>query len=52
MGYSTNPQDGRFLTGRPSQRAMASAIADAIVEYLREYERKTGSADADAGASR
>jgi hypothetical protein len=24
---------------------MASAIADAIVEYLREYERKTGSAD-------
>jgi N-acetylmuramoyl-L-alanine amidase len=50
MGYSTNPQDGRFLTARPSQRAMASAIADAVVEYLREYERKTGSAD--AGASR
>ena len=46
MGYSTNPQDGRFLTGRNSQRAMASAIADAIVEYLREYERKTGSVDA------
>jgi N-acetylmuramoyl-L-alanine amidase len=42
MGYSTNPQDGRFLTVRSSQRAMASAIADAIVEYLREYERKTG----------
>ncbi|MBW8839658.1 MAG: hypothetical protein JF602_07385, partial [Gemmatimonadetes bacterium] len=36
------PQDGRFLTVRSSQRAMASAIADAIVEYLREYERKTG----------
>jgi N-acetylmuramoyl-L-alanine amidase len=52
MGYSTNPQDGRFLTARTSQRAMASAIADAIVEYLREYERKTGSADADAGTSR
>jgi N-acetylmuramoyl-L-alanine amidase len=46
MGYSTSPQDGRFLTGRNSQRAMAAAIADAIVEYLREYERKTGSADA------
>lgn len=45
MGYSTNPQDGRFLTARRSQRVMASAIADAIVEYLREYERKTGSAD-------
>ena len=44
MGYSTNPQDGRFLTARSSQRAMASAIADAIVEYLLEYERKTGAA--------
>jgi len=46
MGYSTNPQDGRFLTARSSQRAMAAAVADAIVEYLREYERKTGSVDA------
>ena len=45
MGYSTNPQDGRFLTTRGSQRAMASSIADAIVEYLLEYERKTGSPD-------
>jgi N-acetylmuramoyl-L-alanine amidase len=43
MGYSTNPQDGRFLTTRSSQKAMASSIADAIVEYLLEYERKTGS---------
>ncbi len=50
MGYSTNPQDGRFLTSRKSQRSMASAIADAIVEYLREYERKTGAAD--SGGSR
>jgi N-acetylmuramoyl-L-alanine amidase len=50
MGYSTNPQDGRFLTSRSSQRSMASAIADAIVEYLREYERKTGGAD--SGGSR
>jgi len=50
MGYSTNPQDGRFLTSRKSQRSMASAIAEAIVEYLREYERKTGAAD--SGGSR
>lgn len=49
MGYSTNPQDGRFLTTRSSQKSMASAIADAIVEYLLEYERKTGTA-ADSGA--
>ena len=41
MGYSTNPEDGRFLTSYASQKAMASALADAIVEYLLEYQRKT-----------
>ena len=51
MGYSTNPQDGRFLTNRNSQKAMAASIADAVVEYLLEYERKTGTA-ADSGAGR
>jgi N-acetylmuramoyl-L-alanine amidase len=42
LGYSTNPQDGRFLTSRRNQRSMAGVIADAVVEYLRDYERKTG----------
>jgi N-acetylmuramoyl-L-alanine amidase len=51
MGYSTNPEDGRFLTSRNSQKSMAASIADATVEYLLEYERKTGSA-ADSGAGR
>ena len=46
MGYSTNPQDGRYLTSRRSQRTMAAAIADAIVDYLKDYERKTGGAEA------
>jgi N-acetylmuramoyl-L-alanine amidase len=41
LGYSTNPEDGRLLTSYASQKAIASALADAIVEYLREYERKT-----------
>jgi N-acetylmuramoyl-L-alanine amidase len=41
MGYSTNPEDGRFLTSHASQKAMASALADAIIEYLLEYQRKT-----------
>lgn len=50
LGYSTNPQDGRFLTTYASQKAMAYALADAVVEYLLEYERKTHSAD--SGASR
>jgi N-acetylmuramoyl-L-alanine amidase len=42
LGYSTNPQDGRLLTQRSSQKALAAAIADSVVEYLREYERKVG----------
>jgi N-acetylmuramoyl-L-alanine amidase len=45
LGYSTNPEDGRFLTTYASQKAMAFALADAVVEYLLEYERKTHSTD-------
>jgi N-acetylmuramoyl-L-alanine amidase len=48
LGYSTNPQDGRLLTSRKSQRAMAVAIAQAIVDYLRDYERKTGGTEVGA----
>ena len=51
MGYSTNPEDGRLLTTRKTQKAMAASIADAVVEYLLEYERKTGSATG-SGAGR
>jgi N-acetylmuramoyl-L-alanine amidase len=51
MGYSTNRDDSRFLTSTPGQRSLASAIADAVVEYLLEYERKTDAA-ADSGTAR
>jgi N-acetylmuramoyl-L-alanine amidase len=51
MGYGTNPRDGRFLTTASSQRSIASALADAIVAYLLEYERKTAAAR-DSGAGR
>jgi N-acetylmuramoyl-L-alanine amidase len=50
LGYSTNPDDGRFLTTHASQKAMAYSLADAIIAYLLEYERKTHAAD--SGASR
>lgn len=49
MGYGTNRDDTRILTGRKSQQALAHAIADAIVAYLLEYERKTGSTGAGGG---
>jgi len=42
VGYSTNPEDARFLTDLASQRNLASSIADAVVAYLLEYERKVG----------
>ncbi len=50
LGYSTNPEDGRLLTNPRSQRALASSLADAVVAYLLEYERKTGAA-ADSGSA-
>ncbi len=49
MGFSTNPQDARLMTSRKSQLSLATAIADAVVEYLLEYERKTGGASAGRG---
>lgn len=40
MGFGTNPRDARLLANRKSQQALATAIADAVVAYLLEYERK------------
>jgi N-acetylmuramoyl-L-alanine amidase len=42
LGYSTNQEDARLMTRRSSQAALAAAIADAVVAYLLEYERRTG----------
>ncbi|MFZ5624637.1 MAG: N-acetylmuramoyl-L-alanine amidase family protein, partial [Gemmatimonadota bacterium] len=44
MGYSTNPADARQMVEPEGQRALARAMADAIVAYLAEWERKTGAA--------
>lgn len=49
LGYSTNPEDGRFLTSAGGQRQLAVALADAVVAYLHEYERRTDSGDDGAG---
>jgi N-acetylmuramoyl-L-alanine amidase len=42
LGYSTNPEDAKLMSRREGQVRLAEAIADAIVAYLREYERKVG----------
>ena len=49
LGYSTNRAGGRFLTSNAGQRELARALADAVVAYLHEYERRTGSADSGRG---
>ena len=42
MGFSTNRADSRILSSSSGQRGLARAIADAVVAYLFELERKTG----------
>ena len=39
-GFATNPSDGAFLASATGQHKIASAIADGIVAYLLEFERK------------
>jgi N-acetylmuramoyl-L-alanine amidase len=41
LGYATNREDARVMSRKASQEALARALADAVVAYLREYERKT-----------
>jgi N-acetylmuramoyl-L-alanine amidase len=50
MGYSTNPADARFMASAAGQRQIAASIAEAVVDYLQEYERRTDAA-ADSGIS-
>ena len=39
-GFSTNQSDGAYLASALGQRKIANAIADGIVAYLLEFERK------------
>lgn len=39
-GFATNPTDGAFLASAEGQHKIATAIADGIVAYLLEFERK------------
>lgn len=41
LGYATNREDARLLTQSASQRRLAAALAEAVVAYLAEYERRT-----------
>jgi N-acetylmuramoyl-L-alanine amidase len=43
-GFATNRNDGAFLASTQGQRKIALAIADGIVAYLLEFERKLAGA--------
>ncbi len=42
VGFSTNPDDAKLMTGRTGQKNLVNSMADAVVAYLKEYERKVG----------
>ena len=44
VGFGTNPSDARWMGSEEGQREIAVSIADAIVEYLQHYERRTRTA--------
>jgi N-acetylmuramoyl-L-alanine amidase len=42
IGFGTNRAEAEYLNSTSRQAALASAIADAAVQYLRRYERRVG----------
>ena len=40
IGFGSNPEEARYLTSDAGQRHVARAIAEGIVRYLEEYERR------------
>ena len=42
IGFGTNAAEAKYISDAAKQKAMAGAIADAALEYLAGYERRTG----------
>jgi N-acetylmuramoyl-L-alanine amidase len=42
IGFGTNPAEAAYISNENRQTELADRIADAIVRYLAEYERKVG----------
>ena len=43
IGFGSNADEAHYLTGAAGQRRLARGIADAVVSYLTEYERRLAS---------
>jgi N-acetylmuramoyl-L-alanine amidase len=48
IGFGSNPADAAFMTDRRHVDEMSAAIADAVVEYLKGYERRVSSSTVTA----
>jgi N-acetylmuramoyl-L-alanine amidase len=44
VGFGSNPDEAKYLTGAAGQRRLAHGIADAVVSYLAEYDRRLSAA--------
>lgn len=42
IGFGSNRAESAYMTDPASQRALAETLADAVVSYLDQYERKVG----------
>ncbi|WP_310570096.1 N-acetylmuramoyl-L-alanine amidase [Gemmatimonas sp.] len=42
IGFGTNKLEAQYMTDTERQRELASTLADAVVRYLDQYERKVG----------
>jgi N-acetylmuramoyl-L-alanine amidase len=49
IGFGSNPADAAFMSDRKHVDEMSAAIADAVVEYLKGYERRVSSSPAPRG---
>jgi N-acetylmuramoyl-L-alanine amidase len=51
IGFGSNPSDAAFMTDAKHVEEISAAVADAVVEYLKGYERRVSSAvDVRSGA--
>lgn len=45
IGFGSNPSEARWLASDAGQQQLADSIADSLVAYLAQYERKVGGAE-------
>ena len=52
IGFGTNPADGSYITDPARMDELAGAISDAVLEYLKRYERRVAVAEGVSGGGK